>query len=198
VTEANGIPRTSFVSRRFHFVGVGGAGMSGLARLLHGAGAEISGSDSNDSEVMQQLIAAGCDVWVGGHPEHLGGADGYVIRSAAVPAADPEVQECVRRGFTSLLYAEAVGRLSEGRRTLAIAGTHGKTTTTALTVAALRAAGLDPSHLIGGDVPEFADQDGGGNGYGGSGSDFVVEACEFNRSFHSLRPFGAAILINGF
>jgi UDP-N-acetylmuramate--alanine ligase len=106
-----------------------------------------------------------------------------------VPAADPEVQEGVRRGFTSLLYAEAVGRLSEGRRTLAVAGTHGKTTTTGLAVAALRGAGLDPSHLIGGEVPEL-----GGNGRWGASAEFVVEACEFNRSFHHLRPFGAAIL----
>ncbi|MCA8952281.1 MAG: UDP-N-acetylmuramate--L-alanine ligase [Planctomycetes bacterium] len=189
-----------FASRRFHCVGVGGAGMSGLARLLMGMGGEVSGSDSSDGPVLRQLLAEGCDVWFGGRPERVAGADGYVIRSAAVPAADAEVQECVRRGFTSLLYAEAVGRLSEGRRTLAIGGTHGKTTTTALTVAGLRAAGQDPSHLIGGDVPEFAPLPGGGgatsggNGYGGRGQEFVVEACEFNRSFHSLRPFGAAIL----
>ncbi len=184
-----GIAGTSFVSRRFHFVGVGGAGMSGLARLLAGIGGEISGSDSGGDAVVRRLGHEGLAVWSGCQPEQITGADGYVIRSAAVPASDPEVQECVRRGFTSLLYAEAVGRLSEGRRTLAIGGTHGKTTTTGLTVAALRGAGRDPSHLIGGEVPEL-----GGNGHGGKGQGFVVEACEFNRSFHNLRPFGAAIL----
>lgn len=184
-----GISGTSFVSRRFHFVGVGGAGMSGLARLLAGIGGEISGSDSGDGAVVARLAEEGHSVWSGCQPERVSGADGYVIRSAAVPPSDPEVQECVRRGFTSLLYAEAVGRLSEGRRTLAIGGTHGKTTTTGLTVAALRGAGRDPSHLIGGEVPEL-----GGNGHGGTGQGFVVEACEFNRSFHNLRPFGAAIL----
>ncbi|MCR9248033.1 MAG: Mur ligase family protein [bacterium] len=168
--------------------------MSGLARLLRGVGGEVSGSDSAAGPVLQQLVEEGCEVWSSGRPDRIAGADGYVIRSAAVPASDPEVQECVRRGFTSLLYAEAVGRLSEGRRTLAIGGTHGKTTTTALTVAGLRAAGLDPSHLIGGDVPEFSAPGKGGNGHGGQNSEFVVEACEFNRSFHSLRPFGAAIL----
>lgn len=193
-TEGGGIPGTGFASRRFHFVGVGGAGMSGLARLLRGSGGVVSGSDSADGAPMRGLQVDGCDVWVGCLPARIDGADGYVIRSAAVPAGDLEVQECVRRGFTSLLYAEAVGRLSEGRRTLAIGGTHGKTTTTALTVAALRAAGLDPSHLIGGEVPQFALGSGGGNGHGGLGAEFVVEACEFNRSFHSLRPFGAAIL----
>lgn len=179
----------SFANHRFHMVGVAGSGMSGMARLLRGIGGEVTGSDSTGGPVLQQLIAQGLDVWAGCHPERIGGQDGYCIRSAAVPLSDPEVQECVRKGFTSLLYAEAVGRLSEGRKTLAIAGTHGKTTTTGLTVAALRGAGLDPSHLVGGEVPEL-----GGNGHGGQSQEFVVEACEFNRSFHNLRPFGAAIL----
>jgi UDP-N-acetylmuramate--alanine ligase len=179
----------TFASSRFHFVGVGGAGMSGLARLLAGSGCSVTGSDATGGAVVDALAASGIDVWVGCQTARVTGSDGYVIRSAAVPAADGEVQECVRRGFTSLLYAEAVGRLSEGRRTLAIAGTHGKTTTTGLTVAALRAAGVDCSHLIGGEVPEL-----GGNGRWGSSPEFVVEACEFNRSFHNLRPFGAAIL----
>lgn len=184
-----GISGTTFVSRRFHFVGVGGSGMSGLARLLAGVGGVVSGSDSVGGSIVERLSDEGHDVWVGCQPERIKGLDGYVIRSAAVPLADAEVQQCVRQGFTSLLYAEAVGRLSEGRRTLAIGGTHGKTTTTGLTVSALRGAGRDPSHLIGGEVPEL-----GGNGHGGKGASFVVEACEFNRSFHNLRPFGAAIL----
>lgn len=179
----------SFSSRRFHFVGVGGAGMSGLARLLRGSGGLVSGSDTSGGAVTDALLAEGNEVWVGCQPGRIAGEDGYVIRSAAVPPVDAEVQECVRRGFTSLLYAEAVGRLSEGRRTLAIAGTHGKTTTTGLLVCALRSAGLDPSHLIGGEAPQL-----GGNGHGGQSPEFVVEACEFNRSFHNLRPFGAAIL----
>ncbi len=189
VTAPGGVPGTSFSSRRFHFVGVGGAGMSGLARLLTGSGGVVTGSDSSGGAVTDALLAEGCEVWIGCQPARISGEDGYVIRSAAVPPTDAEVQECVRRGFTSLLYAEAVGRLSEGRRTLAIAGTHGKTTTTGLLVCALRGAGLDPSHLIGGEAPQL-----GGNGHGGQSPEFVVEACEFNRSFHNLRPFGAAIL----
>lgn len=179
----------SFASQRFHLVGVGGSGMSGLARLLHGLGDDVTGSDSGGGQALDRLAAEGMQVWCGCQPERIAGQDGYVIRSAAVPISDSEVQACVRQGFTSLLYAEAVGRLSEGKRTLAVAGTHGKTTTTALLVSALRGAGLDPSHLIGGDVPEL-----GGNGHGGQGQEFVVEACEFNRSFHNLQPFAAAIL----
>jgi UDP-N-acetylmuramate--alanine ligase len=176
-------------SQRFHLVGVGGAGMSGMARMLHGQGASVSGSDHTGGPLLDRLRQEGIAVWQGCQPECITGENGYVVRSAAVPAADAEVRQCVARGFTSLLYAEAVGRLSEGRRTLAVAGTHGKTTTTALTVSGLRAAGMDPSFLVGGEVPEL-----GGNGHGGQGEEFVVEACEFNRSFHNLRPFGAAIL----
>ena len=191
VAAARSAPRfgASFASERFHFVGVGGAGMSGLARLLAGSGCTVTGSDQSGGAVVDRLASERVEVWIGCQPARLLGENGYVIRSAAVPPTDPEVQECVRRGFTSLLYAEAVGRLSEGRRTLAIAGTHGKTTTTGLTVAALRGGGVDPSHLIGGEVPEL-----GGNGRWGDSPEFVVEACEFNRSFHNLRPFGAAIL----
>lgn len=176
-------------SERVHLVGIGGAGMSALARMLHRAGGDVTGSDRAPGPVVDALAAEGVPVWTGGCPDRVHGENGYVVRSAAVPANDVEVALCEERGFTSLLYAEAVGRLSEGKRTLALAGTHGKTSTTALTVAALRGAGLDPSHLIGGEVPDL-----GGNGHGGRDDLLVVEACEFNRSFHQLRPFGAAIL----
>ena len=176
-------------SDRYHLVGIGGAGMSALARLLHGIGKDVTGSDAVVSDALANLGRDGIKCWASHKPEKIHGENGYVVRSAAVPPGDAEVRACELRGFTSLLYAEAVGRLSEGKRTLAVAGTHGKTTTTALTVAALQAGGCDPSHLVGGDIPEF-----GGNGYGGADDLLVVEACEFNRSFHQLRPFGAAIL----
>ena len=100
----------SFASQRFHLVGVGGSGMSGLARMLLGSGADLSGSDAEGGEVVDSLTIQTDDIWVGCQPDRIRGQDGYVIRSAAVSARDPEVQECVRRGFTSLLYAEAVGR----------------------------------------------------------------------------------------
>lgn len=176
-------------STRVHLVGIGGAGLSALARMLHCAGGEVSGSDAVEGEVLAALASEGLNVWSGSQPDRIAGENGYVVRSAAVPLTDREVLACEARGFTSLLYAEAVGRLSEGKRTLAVAGTHGKTTTTGMTVAGLRGSGVDPSHLIGGEVPEF-----GGNGHGGKDDVFVVEACEFNRSFHHLRPFAAAVL----
>ena len=130
-------------SQRIHLIGIGGAGMSGLARLLVGIGAELTGSDRTANAITDTLALEGFKVWTGSHPERIDGENGYLIRSAAVPLSDPEVRECERRGFTNLLYAEAVGRLSEGKRTLAVAGTHGKTTTTAMTVAALRGAGVE-------------------------------------------------------
>ncbi len=176
-------------SARVHLIGVGGSGVSGLARLLHGVGADVTASDSCANRTTMALQAEGLRLWVGSRPEQIHGENGYVVASAAVPRTDPELTECERRGFKPLIYAEAVARLGEGKRTLALAGCHGKTTTTAMTVSALRGAGLDPSFLIGGEIPEL-----GGNGHGGNSDLFVIEACEFNRSFHHYRPFGAAIL----
>lgn len=176
-------------SRRVHLIGAGGSGMSGLARMLHGVGADVTGSDASLNRTVQALIDEGVPLWIGSRPEKIHGENGYVVMSAAIPRTDPELAECERRGFKPLLYAEAVARLGEGKRTLALAGCHGKTTTTAMTVCALRGAGVDPSFLIGGEIPEL-----GGNGHGGNADSFVIEACEFNRSFHHYRPFGAAVL----
>ena len=107
--------------------------MSALARLLHGIGKDLTGSDAVWSDTLGDIERAGIPCWEGHCPERIHGENGYVVRSAAVPASDAEVRYCEDRGFTSMLYAEAVGRLSEGRRTLAIAGTHGKTSTSAMT-----------------------------------------------------------------
>jgi UDP-N-acetylmuramate--alanine ligase len=174
---------------RVHLVGVGGAGLSGLARLLAGAGVEVTGSDERESIVTRALADAGIEVAIGHRASNVVHSDGWCVMSAAVPRDNEEVCESRRMGLACMLYAEAVGAISTLQRTLAVAGTHGKTTTTALTVAALRGAGIDPSHLIGGEIPEL-----GGNGYAGRDEVFVVEACEFNRSFHQLEPFAAAIL----
>ncbi|MEZ5988098.1 MAG: UDP-N-acetylmuramate--L-alanine ligase [Planctomycetota bacterium] len=173
---------------RVHLLGIGGSGCSGLARLLHGSGVAVSGSDERDGERLQALRDLGIDVIAG--PQQLADLDGgWVVRSAAVADSDPLLLEARRREVPCLLYSEFVGKLSQGVRTLAIAGTHGKTSTTALTVSALRAAGFDPSYLVGGDVPDLE-----GNGHCGASDLFVVEACEFNRSFHQIRPNLAAIL----
>jgi UDP-N-acetylmuramate--alanine ligase len=174
---------------RAHLVGVGGAGLSGLARLLKGAGVEVVGTDEKPSPVTDGLLAEGIEVRIGHRAENLRFLDGWCVRSAAVPLDNPEVREAARRGLGNLLYAEAVGNLSATCKTITVAGTHGKTSTTAMTVCALRESGIVPSHLIGGEIPEL-----GGNGRAGASDVFVIEACEFNRSFLNLTPFAAAIL----
>lgn len=174
---------------RAHLVGIGGSGMSGLAHVLHGLGVQVSGSDLVESARLQGLREQGIHVQLGHRPLLPDLTDGWLVRSAAIRDDNPEVVEAKKRRIPCLLYAEALGTLSAGMRTVAIAGTHGKTSTTTLTVSAMRAAGLDPSYLIGGDVFDLE-----GNGHGGGSDLFVVEACEFNRSFHALRPTHAAIL----
>lgn len=181
-------PKTTVTTA--HLVGIGGAGMSGLARLLRGLGVKVSGSDLCENESIVALRKLGIAVEIGHRKTSLPAVDScWLVHSAAIPEHNPELFEARRRGWDSLLYSEAVGRLSDGLRTLSIAGTHGKSTTTAMTVTALLASGLDPSYLIGAEVPSLAT-----NGHGGKSDLFVVEACEFNRSFHSLRPTLAAIL----
>ena len=172
-----------------HLVGCGGSGMSGLARMLHGLGVRTTGSDLVDSPRVRDLRELGIEIQIGHRTPLPDLEDGWLVRSAAIRDDNPEVAAALEARIPCLLYSEAVGTLSTGGRTVAIAGTHGKTSTTALTVGAMRASGLDPSYLIGGDVFELD-----GNGHGGSDDLFVVEACEFNRSFHRLRPTYAAIL----
>jgi UDP-N-acetylmuramate--alanine ligase len=183
------VKRSDFLDKHVHLVGVGGAGMSALARLLHGMGARVSGSDDVSSPVLGDLRRIGIEVWNGPQPASIPARGGWVVRSAAVAADHPEVHACERNGFQSLLYSEALGRLSAEKITLAVAGSHGKTTTAAMTAAALRGGGVDASHVVGGDVPQL-----GGSGHEGSSPWLVVEACEFRRSFHRLRPRAAALL----
>jgi len=165
-----------------HLVGIGGAGMSALAVILHQAGFAVTGSDLQESSVTALLRAAGIPVAIGHAPENVRG-DPLVIRSAAVPDTNPEVAQARARGLRVLKLAEFVGLLSAESRTLAVAGTHGKTTTTAMLTAVLVATGRDPTALIGGIVPDL------GSGARLGASDLlVVEADEFDRRFLALRP----------
>lgn len=170
-----------------HAVGVGGSGMSGLARILAGMGHRVSGSDAQGG-LLADLAGAGIRVHAGHAAAHLPPDAAVVIASAAVPASNPELAEARRRGIPVWKYAEAAGRLMRGARGVAIAGTHGKTTTTSAVAWVLASAGLDPSFLIGGVVPQL----GGAAGFG-RGPFFVVEACEYDRSFLNYRPEVALI-----
>lgn len=165
-----------------HLIGIGGSGMSSLAVMLREAGYRVSGSDLNDSAGVDSLRARGIPVAVGHHPDNLGAVT-LVVRSSAVPESNPEVQRAAELGIPVVKHSEMIGWLSTTKRTLAVAGTAGKTTTTAMLAWILKEAGFDPTALVGGVLPAL------GSGARLGRSDFlVVEADEFDRRFLELHP----------
>ncbi len=172
-----------WAGRRLHFVGVGGAGMSGYARAAHALGAQLSGSDGASSPYLERLRADGVlDARVGHDAANVPpGEDVELVYSSAVPAENAERAAARERGLAELTRAELLGELSALRRTIAVAGTHGKTTTSSMIAHALRAAGVDPGWLIGAPI-------GGGlaNAHWSEGEWLVVEADESDRSMLSL------------
>jgi UDP-N-acetylmuramate--alanine ligase len=169
--------------RRLHFVGVGGAGMSGYARAAHALGAQVSGSDRADSSYLERLRADGVlEASIGHDAAHLpAGEEVEVVYSSAIPPENPERAAARERGLPERPRAELLGELSALRRTIAVAGTHGKTTTASMLVHILRAAGADPGWLVGAPV-------GGGlpNAHWSAGEWLVVEADESDRSMLAL------------
>ncbi|MCC7204576.1 MAG: UDP-N-acetylmuramate--L-alanine ligase [Phycisphaeraceae bacterium] len=174
--------------QRVHFVGVGGCGMSGLARMAGQAGARCSGSDMSNSSTVADLVAHGIAVNLQQTAASLPEAD-LVVISAAIPAMHPEVVEAHKRGIPVLKYAQMLGRLMADRTGIAVAGTHGKSSTTSMLGHVLIQAGLDPSVIVGANCPQI-----GGGWRLGASDKLVVEACEFDRSFHNYHPKLAAIL----
>ena len=174
---------------RVHLVGIGGAGMSGIARVLLARGTAVSGSDAKDSLAVSALRALGADVHVGHAAEHIAGATTVVV-STAIRETNPELVAARASGARVLKRAEALAELLVGYRAVAVAGTHGKTTTTSMLTVAAQHAGVDPSFAIGGDLNEA-----GSNAHHGSGDLFVVEADESDGSFLVYRP-EAAIVTN--
>ncbi|MBL8778368.1 MAG: UDP-N-acetylmuramate--L-alanine ligase [Acidimicrobiales bacterium] len=166
--------------RRVHVVGVGGAGMSAIATVLADMGHTVSGSDLKASPGLERLRARGLDVTVGHTAEHLGEVDAVTI-STAVPATNPEVVAARERGIPVLRRADALAAIAGTRRTIAVAGTHGKTTTSSMLALVLVEAGLHPSFIIGGDVNEI-----GTGAVWDSGEWFVVEADESDGTFLEL------------
>ena len=170
-----------------HLVGVGGAGMSGIARILLQRGYPVSGSDLRDGRTLEELRVLGARVEVGHAAEHLGAAD-VVVTSTAVPDTNPEVRAARERDVPLLRRAEMLALLMADERAVLIAGTHGKTTTTSMAVIGLQAAGGDPSFAIGGALNES-----GTNAHAGSDGRFVAEADESDRSLLVFRPDLAVI-----
>jgi len=172
---------------RVHFIGIGGAGMSGIARILLARGAQVSGSDAKDSRGLAALRALGAQVHVGHDPDWVDTADTVVV-SSAIRADNPELIEARRRELLVLPRAAALAAVMAGRRGIAIAGTAGKTTTTSMLTVGLQHCGLDPSFAIGGDLNEP-----GSNAHHGGGDLFVAEADESDGSFLLLSPFAAVV-----
>ena len=172
---------------RVHLVGIGGAGMSGIARVLLARGVPVSGSDAKDSRAVAELRVLGADVHVGHSAQHVEQVDTVVV-SSAIRETNAELRAARERGLRVLLRADALAHLMTGHRRVAVAGTHGKTTTTSMLTVAAFHCGVDPSFAIGGDLNEAAS-----NAHHGSGELFIVEADESDGSFLAYHPHAAVV-----
>jgi UDP-N-acetylmuramate--alanine ligase len=172
---------------RVHFVGIGGAGLSGIARIMLRRGIAVSGSDANDSPTLQALRDLGATVHLGHAADQVRDVDTLVV-STAVREDNPEYLEAVRQRLRVLPRSAALASVMAGRRTIAVAGTHGKTTTTSLLTVALLAAGADPTYAIGGELTAT-----GSNADEGSGDLFVAEADESDGAFLVYSPYAAVV-----
>ena len=177
-----------------HLIGVGGAGMSALARLYLATGASVTGSDATDSPVLNDLRALGVTISVGHDALHvapcLSAQHRLVVSSSAVPPTNPEIAASRAAGARTIKHAEALAAFVNDRRGIAVAGTHGKTTTTAMATTALRGGGVDPSFQVGGELVDLDTSAGMG-----SSAWMVVEADEFDRRFLAFTP-EVAVLTN--
>jgi len=174
-------------SRKLHFIGIGGAGMSGLARIALTHGAQVSGSDEKDSSVLAALSALGATVFSSHSAEHVQGAD-LVIYSNAISHSNSERVAAEKLNIPIFTRAQALALLMSESISIAVAGTHGKTTTSSMLTVALQACGVDPSFAIGGTISAS-----GSNAHRGTGQYFVAEADESDGSFIEYKPFGAIV-----
>jgi UDP-N-acetylmuramate--alanine ligase len=173
--------------KHFHLVGIGGAGLSAIARVLLESGQLVSGSDEQETEFTARLRASGVRIFIGHAAQNIAGAE-LVLVSSAVASANPEVVAAVQAGLPVVKRQDFVGGMMAERVGLAIAGTHGKTTTAALTAYLLSRAGQQPSFIVGGLISDLDT-----NARHGTGLPFVVEADEYDRMFLGLRPTVAVV-----
>ena len=179
MTAASVLPETPAT---IHLVGIGGIGVSGLARILVARGYDVSGSDMLDSPVLTELRALGVRVHIGHDADYVAGAD-LVVATAAARDTNPELIAASERGIPVIKRARLLGELSAARECVAVAGSHGKSTTSGMFTVALNEAGLDPSFAVGAVIPQL-----GVNAAPGDGPHFVVEADEYDYSFLTLSP----------
>ena len=168
--------------KHVHFIGIGGTGLSAIARILLEKGYIVSGSDRTASPLFKAITAAGAQTYLGHAPEQISGAD-LVIRSSAIPDDNPEVIAALAKGIKVSKRADFLEELTAGKQTIAVAGSHGKTTTTAMLIWILRQLGTDPSFIAGGVINQLDC-----NAHAGSGPYFVIEADEYDYMFLGLTP----------
>lgn len=183
--------KNTFLSpaHQIHFVGIGGSGMSPLAEILHSQGFDVTGSDVNESDNVARMRRLGIPVFMPQAAENVGNA-GLVVYTAAVQADNPELLAAAERGIPTIERAKLLGKLSRGfASTVAVAGTHGKTTTSSMISQILLQAGRDPSVFIGGRLPLID-----ANGRAGNSEIFVCEACEFKDHYLEMAPAVSVIL----
>ncbi|MFF4490416.1 UDP-N-acetylmuramate--L-alanine ligase [Streptomyces sp. NPDC001544] len=174
---------------RPHFIGIGGAGMSGIAKILAQRGAKVAGSDAKESATAEALRALGATVHIGHAAGHLAEDATCVVVSSAIRKDNPELVRAAELGVPVVHRSDALAALMDGLRPIAVAGTHGKTTTTSMLAVSLTELGLNPSYAIGGDLDAP-----GSNALHGEGDIFVAEADESDRSFHKYAPEVAIVL----
>jgi UDP-N-acetylmuramate--alanine ligase len=179
---------TTELAKHVHLIGIGGAGMSGIARILLARGTAVSGSDAKDSRTVLALRALGADVAVGHDAAHLPAPPATVVVSSAIRESNPELAAARERGLPVVHRAQALAALTVGRRLAAVTGTAGKTSTTSMLTVALQHCGLDPSFAIGGDLAAS-----GSGAHEGSGDVFVAEADESDASFLAFSPEVAVV-----
>lgn len=175
------------IGKRVHFIGIGGSGMSGLARIAISHGIKVTGSDNSDSSVLVALRALGAGIFIGHKAEHINGAD-LIVYSNAIKNNNSEREAGHKTGIPEITRATALSILMSESISIAVAGTHGKTTTSSMATVALQSAGADPSFAIGGILKSS-----GSNAHRGSGKYFVAEADESDGSFVAYHPHAAII-----
>ena len=175
--------------KRIHFIGIGGSGMCPLAEILNSEGYQLSGSDMNEGETLDRIKGYGIPVYMGHRAENIDGAE-LVVYSAAIKEDNPERKAAVEQGIPCIERSVMLGVVTRRyKRSIAVSGTHGKTTTTAMLSQVLIGSGFDPSAIIGGKLPFI-----GGNSYVGQSDIIVCEACEYVDTFLQLNPFISIIL----
>lgn len=169
--------------KKYHFIGIGGIGVSAIARMMHLQSKEVNGSDSNESEITRDLQNLGIKIYIGQRAENLEEDTEVVIYSIAIKEDNPEILEAKKRDLLCLSYPQFLGELSQKMFTIAVSGTHGKTTTTAMLGHILKKAGFDPTVVVGSKILGE-----NSNFIAGKSKYLIVEACEYRRSFLNLSP----------